>query len=237
MVHDDGTTRRKRAPEPELPEDVHASSLDRDVRRDLVGLDKSNAEIVARHIVMAGQLMDEDPALALEHARAARNRAGRIGVVREAAGIAAYRAGEWAESISELRAARRMMGGPGLVAVLADCERALGRPERALELGRSEEARRLDDESATELRIVLSGARRDLGQPESAVVVLQTPDLDESRRGSLAARLFYAYAEALLAAGRGDDASQWFLRCSVADTDEVTDVEERLAALSGEDGT
>ncbi|WP_241248944.1 tetratricopeptide repeat protein [Rhodococcus sp. X156] len=223
--------RTPRPPEPPLPEDVDVKLLDPDVRRDLLSLDKSNAEKVAMHLVMAGTLVDEDPERALLHARAARGRAGRVAVVREAAGIAAYHAGEWAEAIAELRAARRMAGGPGLVAVLADCERALGRPERALELARSDEARQLTGEAAEELRIVAAGARRDLGQLDAAVVMLQTPELDPTRTGSAAARLFYAYADALLAAGRTDDAIRWFMQAATADEDGETDAEDRAAAL------
>lgn len=176
--------------------------------------------------------MDEDPQLALAHARAARQRAGRIAVVREAAGITAYHAGEWAEALSELRAARRMAGGPGLLAVMADCERGLKRPERAIELGRSEEARALTGDEATELRMVVAGARMDMGQNDAAVVTLQTPDLDPARTGAAAARLFYAYADALVAAGRKKDALTWFLNAAAADLEGDTDAEERVAELS-----
>ncbi len=227
----DSVRRAPRAVEPELPEDLDVAQLDAEVRRDLLSLDKTNAGVVAQHLVMAGLLVDEDPARALAHARAARGRAGRVAVVREAAGIAAYHAGEWAEAISELRAARRMAGGPGLVAVLADCERALGRPERALELARSPEGRSLTGEDAEELRMVASGARRDLGQFDAAVVLLQTPELDPTRMGTSAARLFYAYADALLAANRSDDALRWFLIAAGADEDGETDAEERAVAL------
>ncbi|WP_082899621.1 hypothetical protein [Rhodococcus phenolicus] len=227
--------RDSRPDEPDLPDDVEASELDPTIRRDLLSLDKSNANTVARHLVMAGKLIDDEPRLALAHARAARQRAGRIAVVREAAGITAYHAGEWAEALSELRAARRMSGGPGLLAVMADCERGLGRPERAIELGRSEEARALTGDEASELRIVVAGARMDLGQFDQAVVTLQTPDLDESRTGTAAARLFYAYADALVAAGRTKDGVKWFLNAAAADLDGDTDAEERVAELTGED--
>ncbi len=132
-----------RLPEPALDESVTAGQLDAEARRDLRGLQRDLADKVARHLVAAGMLVDEDPQLALEHARFARQRASRIAVVREAAGIAAYHAGEWAEALGELRAARRMGGGPGHLAVMADIERALGRPERALELTRGPEAREL----------------------------------------------------------------------------------------------
>ncbi|MDN5760523.1 MAG: hypothetical protein L0H59_18715 [Tomitella sp.] len=229
-----GQRRGGRADEPAIPETVTADELDKTVRRDLQSLDRKNAESVARHLVMAGTLVDSDPEAALAHARAARERAGRIAAVREAVGISAYHAGEWAESLSELRAARRMAGGPGLVAVMADCERGLGRPERAIELGRSDEARALTGDQAIELRIVVAGARMDLGKPDAAVVSLQGEDLDPSQTGSTHARLFYAYADALLAADRPREACEWFLNSASADVDGETDAEDRVAELSGD---
>lgn len=232
---DAGPSQRRdaRPDEPDLPDEVEASELDPTIRRDLLSLDKSNANSVARHLVMAGRLIDDDPRAALAHARAARQRAGRIAVVREAAGITAYHAGEWAEALSELRAARRMSGGPGLLAVMADCERGLGRPEKAIELGRSEEARALTGDDASELRIVVAGARMDLGQFDQAVVTLQTSDLDPERTGTPAARLFYAYADALVACGRTEEGVQWFLHSAAADIEGVTDAEERVEELTG----
>lgn len=212
---------------------MQAGDLDSSIRRDLLSLDKGNAETVARHLAMAAQLLDDDPQLALAHARAARRRAGRIAVVRETAGVVAYHAGEWAEALSELRAARRMAGGSGLLAVMADCERGLGRPERAIEIGRSDEGRALTGDEAIELRIVVAGARMDLGQYDQAVVTLQTPDLDPARTGSGPARLFYAYADALVAAGRTDEGLTWFFNAAAADIDGETDAEERAAELTG----
>lgn len=225
--------RPPRPEEPDLPDEVEAGQLDQAVRRDLLSLDKNNATAVARHMVMTERLLEDDPQLALQHARAARQRAGRIAVVRETAGIAAYHAGEWAEALSELRAARRMAGGPGLLAVMADCERGLGRPERAIELGRSDEARQLTGDDASELRIVVAGARMDLDQFDQAVVTLQTSDLDASRSGTAAARLFYVYADALVAAGRVEEGVTWFLNAAAADVDGETDAEERVEELSG----
>ena len=223
-----------RPDEPALPEDVQPDALDPIVRRELTTLDRSNAENVARHLIMAGKLVDEDPTLALEHARAAQRRAGRIGVVREAAGITAYHAGEWAEALSELRAARRLGAGKGLLAVIADCERGLGRPERAIELSRSDEAKALTGTEAAELRMVAAGARLDLGQVDQAIVTLQTAELDPARTGVDAARYFYAYAEALLASGRKDEALKWFLNASAADLEGDTDAEDRASELGGE---
>jgi tetratricopeptide (TPR) repeat protein len=204
------------------------------VRRDLRGLQRDTADTVARHLVAAGQLVDEDPGLALEHARYARSRASRIAVVREAAGIAAYHAGEWAEALGELRAARRMGGGSGHLAVMADIERALGRPERALELSRGPEVRALDRAESIELAIVAAGARRDLGELDAAVVSLQIAELDPARRDPWSARLFYAYADNLLAAGRESDALQWFVHAADVDDAGETDAARRIAELTGE---
>jgi uncharacterized protein HemY len=149
--------------------------LDADARRELRSLSKDTADLTARHLVMTGRLLDEDPEQALAHARAARALAGRVGVVREAAGVAAYGAGEWAEALSELRAARRITGRPEHLGVLADCERALGRPERALAYADDPQVAQLSQDERVELVIVLAGARRDLGQADAACLTLQDP--------------------------------------------------------------
>ncbi len=229
-----GTGSAGRPDEPALPDDVAASDLDTEVRRDLLTLDKTNAENVARHLVMVTRLLDEDPTRALEHARAARRRAGRVGLVRETVGIAAYNAGEWQEALSELRAARRITGNSALLPLIADAERGLGRAARAIEIARSEEGRALTGDEATEMRIVESGARVDLGEPEKAVVTLQSEDLSPGRTGTPVARLYYAYASALAAAGRTDDAITWFMNAASADVDDVTDAELRLVDLASD---
>jgi tetratricopeptide (TPR) repeat protein len=223
-------TPRRRDGEPELPADIEFSQLDADARRELKSLSKTVAELVGKHLVAAGLLLEEDPERALAHARFARTRASRVAVVREAAGIAAYHAGEWAEALGEFRAVRRMTGSQIHLPVMVDCERALGRPERALEL--AAEGKDLPPDAAIELKIVAAGARRDLGQVDAAVVALQGPDLDEKRRDPWSARLFYAYADNLEAAGRTDDAIRWFLTAADADLDEETDAAERATSLS-----
>lgn len=214
-----------------MPDDVEAKQLSPEVRRELTTLDKATADYVAKHLVMAGDLLDEDPEAALEHARAARNRASRIAAIREAVGIAAYHCGDWAQALSELRAARRMGSKSPLLALIADCERGVGRPERAIELGRSPEAEQLTGDDADELKIVLAGARCDLGQAAQALALLSNPPLDSTRTGQTAARLFYVYAETLLALDRTNDALQWFLHAAAADLEGVTDAEDRAAEL------
>lgn len=221
------------------PEDIDPRELDREVRGELRSLSKETADAVARHLIAAGRLLEVDPEKALAHAYAARAHAARIGAVREAVGIAAYLTGEWQVAISELRAVRRMSGNESHLAILADCERALGRPERALELFRSPEAAKLPVPERMELLIVASGARRDLGQDEAALVMLQVPELEHKRAAPWLARLRYAYADTLTDAGRDEEARQWFARAAEADADDVTDAAERLLELDGvliEDG-
>ncbi|WP_143965470.1 HAD-IIA family hydrolase [Gordonia zhaorongruii] len=218
--------------EPLVPDYVKASDLDPDIRRDLQALDKTTADRVARHLVAVSDLLAEDPEAALSHARAARARAARVGVVRETAGIAAYSAGEWQEAITELRAARRMTGADALLPLIADSERGLGRPERAIEIAGGADAERLEGEDALEMLIVASGAHLDLGEAELSVSVLEKGDLRPGRVGTDAARLFYAYASALETAGRRVDARTWFQNAAAADVEDLTDAEFRLMELA-----
>lgn len=222
----------RRRDEPTLPPDIDAKRLSPEIRSELTTLDRVNADMVAKHLVAAGELLDDDPEAALIHARAARARSGRIAAVREAVGIAAYHCGDWAQALAELRAARRMGSKSSLLPLIADCERGVGRPERAIELARSPEASRLTGDDADELRIVAAGGRADLGQLDQALATLSTPPIDPARRGQTAARLCYAYADTLLALEREDEAVQWFLRAAAADVDGVTDAEDRVAELA-----
>lgn len=227
--HDAETTRDDGPP---IAADIEAKQLAPEIRGELTTLDKSTADTVARHLVAAGLLLDEDPETALAHARAARARSGRIAAVREAVGIAAYHCGDWTQALAELRAARRMGSKSPLLPLIADCERGVGRPERAIELARSPEAAQLTGDDADELRIVAAGARSDLGQHEQALAILSSPQLDRTRTGQTAARLFYVYAETLLTLGRREEALQWFINATAADVEGLTDAEDRVTELS-----
>ncbi|WP_217707953.1 hypothetical protein [Nonomuraea rhodomycinica] len=205
------------------------------MREELRSLPGDLAELVGRHLVAAERALEEDdPDRAHEHTKVARRFAARIGVVREAAGIVAYRAGHYSEALSDLRAARRMTGSDAYLPVMADCERGLGRPERALDLVRSPEAERLDRPERIELAIVESGARRDLGQNDAAVITLQRlPELRDQDVKPWSARLAFAYADALLDAGHQEAATDWFARAMAFDGDGETDAAERYATLTG----
>ena len=216
-----------------LPDDIDTSDLDADIRAELRTLVRMKAELVGGHLVMAGRLVDEDPEKAYAHARAAQRLAPRLAATREALGLAAYLSDRYAEALSELRAARRITGSNHQWAVMADCERGLGRPEKALEMAQAPEAKELDKATQIELRIVAAGARRDLGQPDAAVVLLQGADLTPAQPEPWTARLRYAYAEALLDSDREEEAREWFARASEVDPEGLTGAGERLAELDG----
>jgi tetratricopeptide (TPR) repeat protein len=178
-------------------------------------------------------LIDEDPKTAYEHTLAARARAARVAVVREACGEAAYAAGEYAEALSELRAAKRMNGVNDYLPVMADCERALGRPDKALALAKNPAVANLAPELQAEMTIVEAGARADLGEIEEALRTLENSPLRSRSRADWVARLRYAYADLLLTAGRTEDAIVWFHRTAGVDSNGVTDAAERLIELEG----
>ena len=204
--------------------------LERSVHQQLRTLSKENAEGVAQHLVMVDvALAADDLDLALAHARTAVRRAGRVAAAREAMGLVAYRRGEFGEALSEFRTARRLSGSHHLLPLMVDCERGLGRHSRALELATTTEAASLSAAERTELAIVVSGIRRDLGQTDAALVALQVPALKKA--GSY--RLHYAYADVLVDLGRLDEAREWFAKAAAGDLEGETDAVERLEELEG----
>ena len=197
----------------------------------LKGLPEKLAARVARHLAAAGLYIDQDPELAYRHALAARGRAPRLAVVREAAGEAAYAAGHYAEALADLRAAKRMNGATAYLPIMADCHRALGQPDQAVKLAKSPSVASFPPAAKAEMTIVEAGARRDMGQVDAALRILEQAPLNSKSREPWVVRLRYAYADALAEAGRGEEALAWFHRTQAIDADEITDAAERAAEL------
>ncbi len=216
---------------PPIPEEITGRELDRSVAAQLKGLPEKLAARVARHLAAAGLLIDEDPETAYQHTLAARARASRLAVVREAAGEAAYAAGHFAEALSELRAAKRMNGATAYLPIMADCQRALGKPEEALKLARSPGVANFGPEARAEMTIVEAGAQRDLGRLDAALRTLERAPLNSQSRAAWVVRLRYAYADTLEAAGRETDALTWFHRTQAVDGAEITDAAARADSL------
>ena len=216
---------------PPIPEDITGGELDRSVSGQLKGLPEKLAARVARHLAAAGLLIDSDPETAYQHTLAARARASRLAVVREATGEAAYASGHYAEALAELRAAKRMNGATAYLPIMADCHRALGHPEQALKLAKSPSVAKFASAAKAEMTIVEAGARRDMGQLDAALRTLELAPLTSKSREPWVVRLRYAYADTLEAAGRETDALAWFHRTHAIDSDEITDAAARADAL------
>jgi len=216
-----------------IDDDITGKELDREVRQDLATLAAPVAGTVARHLVMAGRLLDTEPELAYAHTQEARRLAGRVAVVREAAGYAAYEAGHYDVALSELRAARRMSGRVEYLPVMADCERGVGRSERALLLADDPGVASLDAEGRAELALVLCGALRDLGRSDEAEQRLRAALPARPPEAQWVARLHYALGDLLAETGRTDDAVAAFSTAEAGDLEGSLDAGERLVELLG----
>ena len=233
--------------EPTIPAGVSAEELDKDALRSLATLSGINSDIVARHLVMAGQLIDLDPELAYKHAKAAASRAGRVDVVREASALTAYAAGHYEEALREVRAMRRLRGDLSLRAIEADCERGLGRPERAIEIIDQTDTSQLDLAEQVELVLVSSGARADLGQNEVGLVIVDDAiaALGEDADPEFLRRLMSVQADRLRELGRDEEADQ--VEANIPEEEEDpdivdvglfadADVDDRRSPLKGSKG-
>lgn len=234
---------RGRHDDPEIPIEVVPGDLDRVARTQLKTLSKENADEVARHLAMAARLIAEDPQLAHRHAVSAARRAGRIAVVRETLAITAYSIGDFALALRELRTYRRISGRDDQLPMMVDSERGLGRPDRALELGRSVPKATLPVEVQVQLAIAMSGARVDLGQTDAALTELQIPQLNPDKAFSYSPALFDAYAAVLDELGRDAEAESWWARSERAqnaldgdpDGDDVVEIFEEDTATEDDE--
>lgn len=203
--------------DPEIDDDVTDDMLDKGARNELKTLTKENAEVVAKHLVMATRLLDSDPERAHQHVISASRKAGRIAIVRETLGITAYATGDFALALRELRTYRRISGSNEQIALMVDSERGVGRPDRALELGRSVDRSTLSEGTQVALAVAMSGARLDQDQVELALAELEIPQLDPSKAFSYSPALFYAYAEVLEEMGRHQEAAEWTSCAEIAE--------------------
>ena len=223
---------RNRVPEPELPEAVSAKDLDSTARMGLRALSRLNAENIARHLVMTQRLLETDPEVAYAHARYAASHAGRIAIVREAAGIAAYVAGLYSEALRELRAARRLSGMDTMYrAMEVDCERALGRPDAALRSAQNALQLDLEDDERAELAIVVTGIYHDQGNDELALITIEDAIRKAPKDTETLRRLHSVRADRLEDLGRVREAEAIRERIYVPEEPEVElyDIEEESA--------
>ena len=197
---------RQRVPEPTVPDNVEPADLERGARAELRALGRANAENVARHLVMVQRLLNDDPQAAYEHARYAASHAGRVAVVRETAGIAAYLAGHYSEALREIRAARRLSGLDLHRAIEVDCERALGNLDKALQAAQAADPRQLDDIERAELAMVVSSLRHDMGQTDLGLLIIEDAIRARPSDSDTLRRLHSVRADRLAELGRNREA-------------------------------
>lgn len=197
---------RQRVPEPKVPDEVQPGDLERGARGELRALGRANAENVARHLVMVQRLLNEDPQAAYEHARYAASHAGRVAVVRETAGIAAYLAGHYSEALREIRAARRLSGLDLHRAIEVDCERALGHLDKALQAAQAADPRQLDEIERAELAMVVSSLRHDMGQTDLGLIIIEDAIRARPSDSETLRRLHSVRADRLEELGRHQEA-------------------------------
>lgn len=224
----DRENRLKEGREPYVPAEISGQELPKQVRRGLKTLSKEQEERVSRHLVQGMLIEDSDPALSLEHFKWAARFGARAAAVREFYGIRLYGAGHYKEAIRELRAAMRLNGLVDMLPIIADCERGLGRPQRALDIAAQPEAAELTETETIELMIVVAGAYADMGDTDLALASLDIPALRQKVNGRWQVRLWVAYADLLERAGRTEEAHKWLTLAADADADEITDAGERL---------
>jgi 23S rRNA pseudouridine2605 synthase len=201
---------REDAPKsPMIPDEITDQDLELGIRVQLKTLTAENAEWTARHLAMVSLLHEQDPELAHLHALAAARRAGRIAIVRETLGITAYQVGDYGLAIRELTTYRRLSGSNDQLPVMVDCERGLGRPQKALELGRSVDRNTLQPSVRVNLAIAMSGARLDLNETDLALAELEIPELDPTKVFEFSTNLFRAYANTLIIGNRESEAKRW----------------------------
>jgi tetratricopeptide (TPR) repeat protein len=207
--------------------------LSDDVVRELHSTSRpGKAEILVKvfaEAVTAYMLEDYDEAIRL--GEQSKHMALRALSARELLGLAYYRAGKWSEAARELSAFRRISGSTEQNAVLADCYRAMGKPQRAVELCDEIDPTRVDEAVVYEGAIVAAGALSDQGKLDDAIARLEKLELQPKVAGEHHVRAWYLLAHLLETKGRFTQARNWFESVAAADPD-VTDAPERARRLA-----
>ena len=196
----------RRPGEPKMPKGIEWSMLSTDDRERLRGLSKEHAENIGLHILAAYTLEERDPELALEHAKWVAHQASRIDFARETLAFVAYRQGDYKLALREFRTAFRMNGFLDYLPFIADCERGMGEPKKAIETAMSDDAKYLRGESKAEMFLVYAGALGDLELWNKAIEIVHTLGRSKGLAGEYCMRAVQAEQYFLEQAGRSDEA-------------------------------
>lgn len=192
----------RRHGEPKMPKGLDWSMLSSDDKRRLRGLSKEHAENIGLHMLAAYTLEESDPQLSLAHAKWVAHQASRVDIARETLGLISYHQGDWKTANRELRTAYRMNGQSDYLPLIADCERGLGHPEKAIEIALSDDAKKLTGEAKAEMMIVFAGAYADQKQYDQALKIVRTLEQVPGLSGGYQMRALQAEQNFLDEAGR-----------------------------------
>ena len=198
----------RRPDEPKMPKGMEWSMLSKDEKERLRGLAKEHAENIGLHILAAFALEESDPEAALEHAKWVARQASRIDFARETLAFVAYRQGDYKLALREFRTAYRMNGFLDYLPFIADCERGVGDPKKAVELALSDEGKQLHGAPKVEMFLVYAGALGDLEMWDKAIEVVHTVGRSQGLPGEYRMRAVQAEQYFLEEAGRSDEADQ-----------------------------
>ena len=196
----------RRPGEPKMPKGLEYSMLSKESRERLRGLSKEHSENIGLHILAAYALQDEDPELALEHAKWAAKQASRIDFSRETLGFVAYRQGDYKLAAREFRTAMRMNGYTDYLPFIADCERGMGNLDKALEICMSDEAKSVSGEVKAEMFLVYAGVLADTNHADKAIELVHAMGRSKGLPGEYRMRAVQAEQYFLEEAGRSDEA-------------------------------
>jgi tetratricopeptide (TPR) repeat protein len=190
------------------------------------------AEAAIARLERAVQLLDRDDARgALAEAQKAKELAPRSAAVREVLGMALYRLERFREALTEMQAYRRISGRADQNHIIADCLRAVGRPDRAVPLAEEAlAARGVPLAAKVEGVIVAASALADRGKFDQALGLLRRIRTRDDVAGDEVIRVWYVTGDILARAGRPGEAAGEFRKILRHDPG-AYDAAERAAQL------
>lgn len=196
----------RRPGEPKMPKGLEWAMLSKEDRERLRGLSKEHAENIGLHILAAYVLEEENPDLALEHAKWAAKQASRIDFARETLAFVSYRQGDYKLAAKEFRTAMRMNGYLDYLPFIADCERGMNNLDKALEICMSDDAKSLRGEVKAEMFLVYAGVLADMNHIDKAIDLVHAMGRSKGLPGEYRMRAVQAEQYFLEEAGRSEDA-------------------------------
>lgn len=191
------------------------------------------AEILIKVFAQAaGAFNEEDYDTAVALGEQSKHIALRSATIRELLGLAYYHSEKWKEAARELAAFKRLSGSTEQNPVIADSYRAMGRPDKALEIASEIDPQTVEPAVAYEGAIVGAGALADMKKLDEAIAHLEKLDLRPKTAEDHHLRAWYVLGDLLERNGRFTQARNWFEAVNGAGP-ELTDAGERLHKLRG----